>query len=129
VFARLFLGVGMKVSSSATLHYLMKNEGDLDDRDCNSRFWRERSQAPFSFVNFIFTRFNIIFFKVKCYLTNMNVIVYWKPSRNRIRMFVLIIYSQFKVQYCYDFPVGLHKVNLTQQLINLFTLQNTPYNS
>jgi len=33
------------------------------------------------------------------------------------------------VIYCYDFPVGLHKVSLTQQLINLFTLQNTPYNN
>jgi len=65
VFARLFLGVGMKVSSAATLHCSRKkNEGDLDESDCNSRFWRERSQVPFSFVNFIFTRFNGIFFKV-----------------------------------------------------------------
>jgi len=31
--------------------------------------------------------------------------------------------------YCYGFPVGLHKVNLTPQEINLFTLQNTPYNN
>jgi len=32
--------------------------------------------------------------------------------------------------YCYGFRVGLHtQVNLTQQLINLFTLQNIPYNN
>jgi len=35
----------------------------------------------------------------------------------------------FGSKYCYDFPVGSHKVSLTQQLINLLTLQNTPYNN
>jgi len=42
-----------------------------------------------------------------------------------------IIYRKDHIvgSYCYDFPVGLHKVSLTQQLTNLFTLQNTPYNN
>jgi len=41
-----------------------------------------------------------------------------------------LLYKQtIKQKYCYDFPVGSHKVNLTQQLITLLTLQNTPYNN
>jgi len=43
-------------------------------------------------------------------------------TSNFIKRHKVGFYNDAYAKYCYDFPVGSHKVNLTQQLINLLTL-------
>jgi len=61
-------------------------------------------------------------------LTNCrSIVTYFKRSNNAMDLLKKEQDRMGKphlklLKYCYDFPVGSHKVSLTQELINLFTL-------